>query len=122
MFLIVTEPYLSGQSFQTFFCGLCREITKFTVLPFQFNRPKHNCQDNLFILSRIIDLCRTTRYPLFLLFTDIKKAFDSISREFLFHILTKRCPEKLASILIFLHQNAKLIFKGTLLLQSYLSG
>lgn len=94
------------------FIPTCREITRSTVLPFQFNRPKHNCQDNLFILSRIIDMCRTARYPLFLLFTDIKKAFDSISRKFLFMVLTKRCPEKLASILTFLHEKAKLIFKN----------
>ena len=104
------RPIISNYLLRSFI-PTCREITKLTALPFQFNRPKHNCQDNLFILSRIIDLCRTTRYPLFLLFTDIKKAFDSISREFLFRILTRRCPEKLASILIFFHRNSKLIFK-----------
>ena len=104
------RPIISNYLLRSFI-PTCREITKLTVLPFQFNRPKHNCQDNLFILARIIDLCKTTRYPLFLLFTDIKKAFDSISRDFLFRVLKKRCPKALASILIFLHEKAKLTFK-----------
>jgi hypothetical protein len=90
----------------------CREVTNQTVLPFQFNRPKHNCQDNIFILNRIIDLCKAAKISLFLLFADIRKAFDSVARPFLAQVLYRRCPPELAAILCSLHEKAKLFFQG----------
>ncbi len=107
---ISLRPIISNYLLRSFL-PTCSEITKISVLPFQFNRPKHNCQDNLFILSRLIDLCESSRCSLFLFFTDIKKAFDSVSRKFLFEVLHQRCPPALFSLLTHLHTKAKLSFQ-----------
>ncbi len=107
---IAIRPIISNYLFRSYL-PTCREITVQTVLPFQFNRPKHNCQDNIFILTRIIDLCKSSNVSLFLLFSDVKKAFDSIARQFLFKVLQKRCPEALASVLCSLHEKASLFYQ-----------
>ena len=56
---------------------------------------------------------RSGKISLFLLFADLRKAFDSVARQFLTQVLLKRCPEALASILSSLHEKAKLFFEGT---------
>lgn len=104
------RPIIANYLFRSYL-PTCREITKLTVLPFQFNRPHHNCQDNVFILGSLIDMCRVSKTPLFLFFTDLRKAFDSVARPFLFRVLEKRCPARLASILIHLHEGAVLTFE-----------
>ena len=90
----------------------CHEITNQTVLQAQMNRKYHNCRDNVLILSSVIDVCKHGRVPLYVLFIDIAKAFDSVSRSLLYKILRNRCPDTLAKWLQQLHEDAKIQFCG----------
>ncbi len=112
---ISLRPTVSNYLLRTYL-KVCNFITRLTVLPFQMNRPKHNCADNIFILTRLIDLCRSSKVPLFFLFTDLKKAFDSVARDFLFQVLQNRCPKKFFSVLQDLYTNTELVFEDILVL------
>lgn len=112
---ISLRPIISNYLLRTYL-KVCNEITRLTVLPFQMNRPKHNCGDNIFTLTRIIELCRSSNISLFILFTDLTKAFDSVCRIFLFNVLQNRCPSSLFSILKDLHIGTELFYEELRLL------
>ena len=94
------------------FVKICNYITTKTTLPFQFNRKHHNCRDNIFILTSIINRCREAKIPLYPLFVDIAKAFDSVSRSLLYQTVKSRCTPELAKIIIDLHEGSTVYFEG----------
>ena len=94
------------------FVKICNYITTHTTLPFQFNRKSHNCRDNIFILTSIINRCREAKIPLYPLFVDLAKAFDSVSRSLLYRTVKSRCTPELARIIIDLHEGSTLYFEG----------
>ena len=72
--------------------------------------------DMVFSLRQLQEKCREQRQPLFVAFIDLTKAFDLVSREGLFKILTKiGCPPRLLSFIKSFHEDTKgtVIFDGS---------
>ena len=62
--------------------------------------------DMIFSLRQQQEKCRERQQPLFLAFVDLTKAFDLVSRSWLFKILQKiGCPPKLLAIITSFHQD-----------------
>ena len=60
----------------------------------------------IFSLRQLQEKCREQQQPLFLAFVDLIKAFDLVSRSWLFKILQKiGCPPKLLAIITSFHQD-----------------
>ena len=59
------------------------------------------CADQLFSLRMLMERSREYRHPLYVCFIDLKKAYDSVNRDSLWHILqhSYQLPEKLISII-----------------------
>lgn len=67
--------------------------------------------DMIFAARQIQEKCREQRVPLYMLFVDLTKAFDTVNRPALWEILRKTgCPDKFVSIVRQLHDN----MQGTL--------
>ena len=53
-------------------------------------RKGHSTNDHIFTIKQIIEKMNTTKKEAFLCFVDLKKAFDMVSREYLWDLLEKR--------------------------------
>ena len=62
--------------------------------------------DMIFSVHQLQEKCREQYVPLYISFTDLTKAFDLVSRDGLFKILTKiGCPPKLKTLIESFHNN-----------------
>ena len=72
--------------------------------------------DMIFSLRQLQEKCREQQQPLFIAFIDLTKAFDLVSRDGLFKILSRiGCPLKLLSIIKSFHSDIKgtVVFDGS---------
>ena len=72
--------------------------------------------DTIFTLRQLQEKCREQKQPLFIVFVDLKKAFDLVSRKGLFHLLEKiGCPQKLLKVVMSFHEDMKstVLFDGS---------
>lgn len=79
-------------------------------------RAKRSTIDMVFSLRQLQEKCREQRQPLYIAFIDLTKAFDLVSREGLFSILSKiGCPPKLLSIIRSFHDDMQgtVVFDGS---------
>ena len=70
----------------------------------------------IFVVQQIQEKCREQNQELFMAFIDLTKAFDSISREALWKVLSRfGCPVNLIKILRLIHDKmtATVLFNGT---------
>ena len=66
----------------------------------------------IFTLRQLQEKCREQKQPLFIVFVDLTKAFDLVSRKGLFHLLEMMgCPQKLLKVVMSFHED----LKGTVL-------
>ena len=72
-------------------------------------RKGRGCIDQVFSLRVLAEKVREYNTPLYLCFVDLRKAYDSVSRDALWVVLQKRCrvPGKLLWILKALHQDTR---------------
>lgn len=71
-------------------------------------RPNRSTVDMIFSLRQMQEKCREQHQPLFIVFIDLTKAFDLVSRKGLFQILSKiGCPPQLLSIIKSFHTDMK---------------
>ena len=64
--------------------------------------------DMIFSLRQLQEKCREQQMPLYIVFIDLTKAFDLVSRDGIFQILPKiGCPPKLQSMIESFHTNMK---------------
>jgi hypothetical protein len=71
-------------------------------------RAERSTIDMIFSIRQLQEKCREQHRPLFLAFIDLTKAFDLVSRDGLFKILTKiGCPPKLLSMVQSFHEDMK---------------
>ena len=69
-------------------------------------RAERSTIDMVFSLRQLQEKCREQQMPLYIAFIDLTKAFDLVSREGLFRILSKiGCPPKLHSLIESFHAN-----------------
>ena len=67
-------------------------------------RPKRGTTDMIFSLRQLQEKCREQQQPLFLVFIDLTKAFDSVNRAAIYKILLKLgSPEKFVHMIRLLH-------------------
>ena len=79
-------------------------------------RANRSTIDMVFSLRQLQEKCREQRQPLFVAFIDLTKAFDLVSREGLFKILSRiGCPPRLLSIIRSFHDDMKgtVVFDGS---------
>jgi hypothetical protein len=71
-------------------------------------RRGHGCTDHLFSLRVMMEKAREFRYPLYMCFVDLRKAYDSVNREALSKVLqvSFNLPTKLISIIRTFHKNS----------------
>ena len=71
-------------------------------------RSGRSCADHLFTLRILMEKAREFHRPLYMCFIDLKKAYDSLSREALWRILTTsfNLPHKVLSIVQALHKDS----------------
>ena len=72
--------------------------------------------DMIFSLRQVQEKAREQNKPLYMLFIDLTKAFDTVNRKALWHILAKAgIPEKMRNIIISLHEGmkAQVVIDGT---------
>ena len=72
--------------------------------------------DMIFTLRQLQEKCREQKQPLFIVFVDLTKAFDLVSRKGLFHLLEKiGCPQKLLKVVMSFHEDMKgsVLFDGS---------
>ena len=70
----------------------------------------------IFTLRHLQQKCREQKQPLFIVFVDLTKAFDLVSRKGLFHLLEKiGCPQKLLKVVMSFHEDMKgsVLFDGS---------
>ena len=68
--------------------------------------------DSSFALQQLQEKCKLQQQDLFLLFIDLTKAFDTVNREGLWHILEKAgCPKHFVGIIRSFHDNMKVTVK-----------
>ncbi|XP_051889891.1 uncharacterized protein LOC127580446, partial [Pristis pectinata] len=71
-------------------------------------RSEHSTIDMIFSLRQLQEECREQRQPLYVAFIDLTKAFDLVSRDGLFRILTRiGCPSRLLRIVQSFHTDMK---------------
>ncbi|XP_012942368.1 uncharacterized protein LOC106012824 [Aplysia californica] len=71
-------------------------------------RTQCSASDMIFSLRQLQEKCREQGQPLYLSFIDLTKAFDLVSRESLFRVLTKiGCPPRLLCIIQSFHTYMK---------------
>ena len=71
-------------------------------------RANRSTIDMVFSLKQLQEKCRKQRQPLFVAFIDLIMAFDLVSRDGLFKILSKiGCPPKLLSLIRSFHEDMK---------------
>ena len=71
-------------------------------------RAERSTVDMIFSLCQLQEKCREQQMPLYVAFIDLTKAFDLVSRDGLFKILSKiGCPPKLQSLIESFHSNMK---------------
>ena len=69
-------------------------------------RAERSTIDMVFSLRQLQEKCREQQMPLYIAFIDLTKAFDLVSRQGLFKILSKiGCPPKLLSLIESFHTN-----------------
>ena len=69
-------------------------------------RPSRGTIDMIFALHQLQEKCREQYQPLYMAFIDLTKAFDSVSRELLWDILSKYgCPAQYIRVLRLLHDD-----------------
>jgi exonuclease III len=72
-------------------------------------REGHATTQNMLALQELMERSRTTNLPLLAVFTDFSKAFDSINREHLLHLLEQwNVPERFISFLCKSHEQQRL--------------
>ena len=79
-------------------------------------RPNRSTIDMVFSIRQLQEKCREQRMPLFIAFTDLTKAFDTVSRDGLFKILpTMGCPPRLLGIIKSFHDDmaGTVVFDGS---------
>ena len=60
--------------------------------------------DMVFTVRQIQEKCREQNQDLYVVFVDLTKAFDTVNRDCLWHVLKKLgCPEKFVSVVKSLH-------------------
>ena len=52
-------------------------------------RPKRSTTDMMFVIRRLQELVRKKRIPLYVCFTDLTKAYDSVDRTLLWRVLAR---------------------------------
>ena len=71
-------------------------------------RPNRSTTDMIFSVRQIQEKCREQNQPLYMVFIDLTKAFDLVSRKGLFQVLSKTgCPPQLLSIIKSFHTDMK---------------
>ena len=71
-------------------------------------RPNRGTGDMVFALQQLQEKCRLQNQDLYLCFIDLTKAFDTVNREGLWHILEKAgCPKHFVGIIRSFHENMK---------------
>ena len=71
-------------------------------------RVERSTADMVFSVRQLQEKCREQRQPLYIAFLDLTKAFDLVSRDSPFHILSRTgCPPKLLSIVQSFHTDMK---------------
>ena len=71
-------------------------------------RTHRSTVDMIFSLRQLQDKCREQQWPLYIAFIDLTKAFELVSREGLFEILSNiGCSPKLQSLIKSFHDNMK---------------
>ena len=81
-------------------------------------RAGRSTTDMIFSLRQLQEKCREQQQPLYMMFIDLTKAFDLVSRKGLFDLLEKiGCPPKLRNMIVSFHMN----MKGTVLFDGALS-
>jgi len=72
-------------------------------------RPSRSTSDMVFSLRQLQEIRVEQSRPLYVVFTDLTKAFDTVSRSGLYKILKLLgcCPETLLSILVAFHEKMK---------------
>ena len=79
-------------------------------------RANRSTVDMIFSLRRLQEKCREQGQPLYMMFIDLTKAFDLVSRKGLFDVLKKiGCPPKLLSMIVSFHTDMRgtVMFDGT---------
>ena len=79
-------------------------------------RANRSTIDMVFSITQLQEICREQRQPLFIVFVDLTKAFDLVSRDGLFKILSKiGCPPRLLNIIKSFHQDmlGTVVFDGS---------
>ncbi|XP_038073012.1 uncharacterized protein LOC119741333 [Patiria miniata] len=79
-------------------------------------RPSRSTVDMVFSLRQLQEKCVEQRRPLYMVFIDLTKAFDNVSRSGLFSILKRLgCPDRYLSILMCFHDDmhATVQFNGS---------
>ena len=69
----------------------------------------------VFTLRQLQEKCKEQHKPLYMVFIDLTKVFDSVNREAMWKILTKLgCPPKFVNLVRHLHEgmNAEVISEG----------
>ena len=62
----------------------------------------------VFSLKQIQEKCVEQNMPLYMVFVDFTKAFDTVHRETLWHVLRKLgCPDKFVELIAALHTGMK---------------
>ena len=78
-------------------------------------RVQRSTIDMIFALRQLQGKCQEQKQSLFIVFVDLTKAFDLVSRKGLFHLLDKiGCPQKLLKVVMSFHED----MKGTVLFDS----
>ena len=79
-------------------------------------RAQRSTIDMIFTLRQLQEKCREQQRPLYIVFVDLTKAFDLVSRKGLFQLLEKiGCPQKLLKVLISFHEGmtGTVLFDGS---------
>ena len=75
-------------------------------------RPARGTTDMIFSIRQLQEKCREQQQPLYMAFIDLTKAFDSVSRELLWDVLSAYgCPEKFICVLRLLHDDMRATVK-----------
>ena len=79
-------------------------------------RAQRSTMDMIFTVRQLQEKCREQKQPLFIVFVDLTKAFDLVSRKGLFQLLEKiGCPQKLLKVIMSFHEDMKgtVLFDGS---------
>ena len=67
-------------------------------------RPNRSTTDMMFVIHRLQELARKKRFPLYVYFTDLTKAYDSVDRTLLWTVLARfGVPQNMISVIGQLH-------------------